>query len=277
MSEAIKSSTKSSTESLTKSLTKSLIKSPITLEIFRITDYNWHMDRIIIAIGGGELREKQTAEIDRQISGLVKKRCEGRRPTALFVGTASHDSMPYYNSFHKTYTGLFGLKTDCALTVYGEMNYEKIEGKFLKADVIYVGGGDTLFMLDGWEKSGVKKLILDAYERGVVICGLSAGAICWFDEMFTDSAGADYEFKSALGVLKGGACPHFDKRKADFENKISDATVDEFICVEDLSAVMFVNGVLKCASDSTGNSYIANVKNAEISYKLIGKSDFSQS
>lgn len=235
------------------------------------------MDKIIIAIGGGELREKQTSEIDRQISGLVKKKCECRRPTALFVGTASHDSMPYYNSFHKTYTGLFGLKTDCALTVYGEMNYKKIEGKFQKADMIYVGGGDTLFMLDSWEKSGIKKLILDAYDRGVIICGLSAGAICWFDEMFTDSAGAEYEFKKALGVLSGGACPHFDKRKADFENKIADATVENYICIEDLSAVMFVNGALKCASDSAGNSYVANVKNGEISYNIISKSDFSQS
>ncbi len=235
------------------------------------------MDKIIIAIGGGELREKQTSEIDRQISGLVKKKCEGRRPTALFVGTASHDSMPYYNSFHKTYTGLFGLKTDCALTVYGEMNYEKIEEKFQKADMIYVGGGDTLFMLDSWEKSGIKKLILDAYDRGVIICGLSAGAICWFDEMFTDSAGAEYEFKKALGVLSGGACPHFDKRKADFENKIADATVENYICIEDLSAVMYVNGALKCASDSAGNSYVANVKNGEISYNIISKSDFSQS
>ena len=185
--------------------------------------------------------------------------------------------MPYYNSFHKTYTGLFGLKTDCALTVYGEMNYEKIEGKFQKADMIYVGGGDTLFMLDSWEKSGIKKLILDAYDRGVVICGLSAGAICWFDEMFTDSAGAEYKFKKALGVLSGGACPHFDKRKADFENKISDAVVNQYICIEDLSAVMFVNGALKCASDSAGNSYVANVKNGEISYNIISKSDFSQS
>ena len=97
------------------------------------------MDKIIIAIGGGELREKQTAEIDRQICELVKKRTDGRRPVALFVGTASHDSMPYYNSFHKTYTGLYGLKTDCALTVYGEMDYEKIKGKFEKADLVYVG------------------------------------------------------------------------------------------------------------------------------------------
>ena len=228
------------------------------------------MDKIIIAIGGGELREKQTSEIDKQISGLVKKKCEGRRPTALFVGTASHDSMPYYNSFHKTYTGLFGLKTDCALTVYGEMNYEKIEGKFQKADMIYVGGGDTLFMLDSWEKSGIKKLILDAYDRGVVICGLSAGAICWFKDIYTD-------YEKALGVLSGGACPHFDKRKADFENKISDAVVNQYICIEDLSAVMFVNDALKCASDSAGNSYVANVKNGEISYNIISKSDFSQS
>lgn len=235
------------------------------------------MDKILIAIGGGELREKQTSEIDRQICDLVKKRTEGRRPVALFVGTASHDSMPYYNSFHKTYTGLFGLKTDCALTVYGEMNYEKIKGKFEKADLVYVGGGDTVYMLESWEKSGIKELILNAYERGVVICGLSAGAICWFEEMFTDSAGEDYAFKNALGILKGGACPHFDKRKTDFEREISSAKISRYICVEDLSAVMFVNGELKCASESDGNSYIAIVKNREIDYKNIVKRDISQS
>ena len=95
--------------------------------------------------------------------------------------------------------------------------------------------------------------------------------------LITDSAGAEYEFKKALGVLSGGACPHFDKRKADFENKISDAVVNQYICIEDLSAVMFVNGALKCASDSAGNSYVANVKNGEISYNIISKSDFSQS
>ena len=235
------------------------------------------MEKIIIAIGGGELREKQTLEIDGQIAALVKSRCEGCRPTALFVGTASHDSMPYYNSFHKTYTGVYGLKTDCALTVYGEMNEEKIAEKFQKADMIYVGGGDTLFMLESWEKSGIKNHIFEAYDRGVPLCGLSAGAICWFEEMFTDSAGDEYNFKPALGLLKNGACPHFNHRKSDFENKISNAEKNEYICIEDLSAVMFVNGVLKCASLSTGNSYIANVKNREIAYKIIAKSDFSQS
>lgn len=239
--------------------------------------YNFNMDKILIAIGGGELREKQTSDIDGQICGLVKKRNEGKRPVALFVGTASHDSMPYYNTFHKTYTGLFGLKTDCALTVYGEMNYEKIESKFLKADLIYVGGGDTVFMLDSWEKSGIKKLILDAYERGVVICGLSAGAICWFEEMFTDSAGEEYLFKPALGLLNGGACPHFDDRKDDFEKKLSSATAKNYVCIENLSAVMYVNGKLKCASSSCGNSYLVNVKDGKATYEIIPKSDFSQS
>ena len=90
--------------------------------------YNVFMDKIIIAIGGGEIREKETAEIDEQIASLAKKHAGDKRANALFIGTASHDSMPYYNSFHKTYTGLFGLKTDCVLTVYGEMNDEKIRG-----------------------------------------------------------------------------------------------------------------------------------------------------
>ena len=144
------------------------------------------MDKFIIAIGGGELRQKETLEIDRKICELVKSRVGDRRAVALFIGTASHDSMPYYNTFHKTYTGELGLKTDCALLVYGEMNEEKIKAKFEKADLIYVGGGNTVFMLEKWKEKGVDVLVKDAYERGVVLCGLSAGAICWFEKMFTD-------------------------------------------------------------------------------------------
>ena len=109
------------------------------------------MDKYIIAIGGGELRAKETLEIDRQIAEMAKQRAGEKRAVALFIGTASHDFMPYYNTFHKTYTGELGLKTDCVLTVYKEIDYEKIKGKFEKADMIYVGGGDTLFMIEKWK------------------------------------------------------------------------------------------------------------------------------
>ncbi len=142
----------------------------------------------IIAIGGGELRERTTLAIDEYIAALAKARAGDRRANALFIPTASHDFMPYYNTFHKVYTGVFDIKTDVALTVFKEPDLEKLKQKFEKADMIYVGGGDTVFMIEEWKKSGLLALLEDAYRRGVVIAGLSAGAICWFSDMYTDSA-----------------------------------------------------------------------------------------
>ena len=152
----------------------------------------------IIAIGGGELKSKETLEIDRYIATLARERAGENRPYGLFIGTASHDSMPYFNSFRKTYTSVFDIKADVALTVYGEMDLEKIKGKFEKADFIYVGGGDTLYMLKRWQEFGLFDLIRDAYERGVIICGLSAGAICWFEDIYTDSELVEREEKQML-------------------------------------------------------------------------------
>ena len=144
----------------------------------------------IIAIGGGELRERTTLKIDEYLANLAKAHAGEIRANALFIPTASHDFMPYYNTFHKVYTGVFNIKTDVALTVFKEPDMEKMKAKFEKADMIYVGGGDTVFMIEHWKQSGLLPLIEDAYNRGVIIAGLSAGAICWFSDIYTDSAAA---------------------------------------------------------------------------------------
>lgn len=230
------------------------------------------MDKYIIAIGGGELRAKETLEIDRQIADMAKLHVGEKRAVALFIGTASHDFMPYYNTFHKTYTGELGLKTDCVLTVYKEIDYEKIKGKFYSADMIYIGGGDTLFMMDKWKETGIDKLILDAYERGVIVAGLSAGAICWFEKAFTDSFilngdSKEYAFCNAMGVLKGGACPHFNERASDFEQKQSPLKNGTWYCIENNSAVVFKNGEFFKSLSCGGKSYkydIFNEKSTKI-------------
>ena len=147
-------------------------------------------ERTIISIGGGELRERTTLKIDEYIAGRAKARTGIRRANALFLPTASHDFMPYYNTFHKVYTGVFDIKTDVALCVFKDADLARMREKFEKADMIYAGGGDTVFMIEQWKKTGLLPLIREAYERGVVICGLSAGAICWFSDMYTDSATA---------------------------------------------------------------------------------------
>ncbi len=176
----------------------------------------------IIAIGGGELRERTTIKIDEYIARLAKERAGENRANALFIPTASHDFMPYYNTFHKVYTGMFNIKTDVALTVYKEPDMEKLKGKFEKADVIYVGGGDTVFMMEHWKKSGLLPLLKDAYDRGVILAGLSAGAICWFSDIYTDSEmvngdGEKYSMFQGLNWINGIISPHYGSRMLDFD------------------------------------------------------------
>lgn len=218
-------------------------------------------DRIIISIGGGELKGKTTNKIDEYVATLAKKRAGSQRAYGLFLGTASHDSMPYFNTFRKTYTSDFDVKADCALTVYGEMSYDKIRDKFYKADMIYIGGGDTVFMIDYWKKCGVLDLVIDAYRRGVVMCGLSAGAIFWFNKMYTDSAcNTDspnlYSIHDGLGILDGVCTPHYNERLIDFDKIFLDKCLNSALAIENDCAVQFVNEKLIGCISSGGKAYI---------------------
>lgn len=224
----------------------------------------------IIAIGGGELKTKQTLEIDRYIAALAREHAGDARPYGLFIGTASHDSMPYFNSFRKTFTSVFDIKADVALTVYGEMSIEKISEKFQKADFIYVGGGDTLYMLEQWRSSGLLDLICDAYDRGVIICGLSAGAICWFEDIYTDSdmilgKNSPYSMQKGLGWLGGIACPHYDERIGDFDKTVASAARDiSAFAIENCAALEFVNGALTRSISCGGKAFLIEKNGDEI-------------
>jgi dipeptidase E len=224
--------------------------------------------RRIIAIGGGELRERTTLAIDEYIANLAKERAGERRANALFIPTASHDFMPYYNTFHKVYTGVFNIKTDVALTVFKEVDLEKLKGKFEKADMIYVGGGDTVFMIDSWKQSGMLPLLKDAYERGVIIAGLSAGAICWFTDMYTDSEkalgeGEKYAMFKGLGWVDGTISPHYGARMLDFD-KIVCYNNFRALGLEDNSALVIEEGQAVKSLTSGGKAWLLESEQGQI-------------
>ena len=221
----------------------------------------------IIAIGGGELKERTTLKIDEYITKLAKERAGERRANALFIPTASHDFMPYYNTFHKVYTGVFDIKTDVALTVFKEVDLERLKAKFDKADVIYVGGGDTVFMMRSWAETGVLPLIQEAYKRGVILAGLSAGAICWFSDIYTDSALVNGDEKYAmfkgLGWKKGVISPHYNSRMLDFDKIVC----YNYACaygVEDNAALVIENGEIVGSILSGGKAWRIESKDGKI-------------
>lgn len=227
------------------------------------------MTKRIIAIGGGEIKSKTTLKIDEYIASIAKEHAGEKRANALFIGTASHDSMPYFNSFRKTYTSVFDIKAEVALMVYGEMSVEKIAGKIEMADCIYVGGGDTVFMLDKWKEFGIDKLLIDAYNQGKIICGLSAGAICWFKDMYTDyeimrGQSSEYTLKKGLGVLDGAMCPHFNEREKDFTLALKKGVIKGAYCVENDCAIEFVDGQFSKVISAGGKAYYMSIDGDKI-------------
>ena len=225
--------------------------------------------RKIIAIGGGELRERTTLKIDEYIAGLAKARAGERRANALFIPTASHDFMPYYNTFHKVYTGVFDIKTDVALSVFKEVDLEKMKAKFEKADVIYVGGGDTVFMMESWKKTGLLPLIEDAYKRGVILAGLSAGAICWFSDIYTDSQAVrgesdeEYAMFTGLDWVKGVISPHYGARMLDFDKLVC----YNYTCaygIEDNAAIVLEDEEIVGSISSGGKAWMLDCEGNEL-------------
>ena len=212
----------------------------------------------IIAIGGGELKERTTLAIDEYIAALAKEAAGERRANALFIPTASHDFMPYYNTFHKVYTGVFDIKTDVLLSVFKDADLEKWQGKIDKADVIYVGGGDTVFMIEHWKKVGLLPLLQKAYDSGKLIVGLSAGAICWFSDIYTDSLktedGAQYAMFKGLGWIDGIISPHYGSRMLDFD-KIVCYNYDCAFGIEDNAALLIKDGEVVGSISAGGAAY----------------------
>ncbi|MBV9384929.1 MAG: peptidase E [Chroococcidiopsidaceae cyanobacterium CP_BM_ER_R8_30] len=80
-------------------------------------------------------------------------------------------------------------------------------------DIIYVGGGNTKNLIALWKEWGLEQVLREAWENGMILAGLSAGSICWFEEGVTDSIPGSLTALKCLGFLKGSNCPHYDGEK----------------------------------------------------------------
>ena len=202
--------------------------------------------RQIVAMGGGGFSmEPRNLRLDRYILALTGK----ARPRVCFLPTASGDSRDYVRRFH-----LAMAKHRC---VASELTLFRRDGRdlhdfILSQDVIYVGGGNTANLLAVWRLHGVDRIIREAWRRGVVLCGVSAGMICWFEASVTDSFGPLRELKDGLGLLPGSACPHYDgeaKRRPTFHRLVRARILPAGVAADDGAAIHFVGRkILKCVT-----------------------------
>jgi dipeptidase E len=207
------------------------------------------MRRTIVAIGGGEIRTRGTAAIDREIIRLANK----KNPKLLFIPTASSDSERYWKHVQEYFGKFLKCKTDVLFLIKERPSREQIRNKILSADIIYVGGGNTLMMMRLWRRLGVDKLLVQAYQSGTVLSGISAGSICWFDSGHSDSMSFynprkwQYINVKGLGLINGINCPHYNgmtrgvPRRKHFRDMIR-KTGGVGIAIENNCAIEFIEG-----------------------------------
>lgn len=231
----------------------------------------------IVAIGGGEINKHETLAIDKEIIRLSGK----KYPRVLFIPTASSDSSDYINNFIDYYGKHLNCKVDVLKLIKQNVSTSEIKNKIISSDVVYVGGGNTLMMMKLWRKLGVDTILKEAYKSGIVMCGISAGAICWFK--FGNSDSRRFTNPSAplirvrgLGILNVLLCPHYHSKKyskdrASTLKEMMKRTPGKGLAIDDFCAVSVVDGVYKVITSRTGaNAYSVYWKRGKFCHEKIG-------
>ncbi|MEO8448133.1 MAG: Type 1 glutamine amidotransferase-like domain-containing protein [bacterium] len=203
-----------------------------------MTDKIFKRPKQILALGGGMFSmEPENGMLDKYLLNLIPK----ERPRICFLGTASNDGMEYRDMFYN-----FFRNEQCEPSHLSLLDPPKnIEEFIMDKDIIHVGGGNTKLIVDQWKKSGLDKIMRKAYDNGIVLSGMSAGAICWFEDGITNPSPGKLTLLPCLGLLDGSFCPHYDERaelRSAFHKLILSDVIQSGYGAEDGAAIHFVDG-----------------------------------
>lgn len=208
--------------------------------------------RQIIALGGGGFSmEPENPLLDR----YILKQSTKKKPEICFIGTASGDAESYIERFYA-----FFQKENCEPTHLSlfKPHTRDIKKFILEQDILYVGGGNTKNLMALWHEWQLDIAIRQAYDKGTILAGLSAGSLCWFEEGVTDSYGSVLEPISCLGLIRGSHCPHYDgeeDRRPTYQKFVRDETIGSGFAADDGVALHFIDEELHHVVSSRPNSH----------------------
>ncbi len=159
--------------------------------------------RRLVAMGGGSVGEGTLHPLTTDY--LLSLVPDSRR--VCFVPTASADDQFAVTGFFDAFAGR------CEATwlpLFGRRDAD-LRARVLEQDLVLVWGGNTANMLAIWRTHGLDTILREAWQAGVVLAGMSAGAICWFEASVTNSFGPGLApLRDGVGLLEGSCCPHYD-------------------------------------------------------------------
>jgi peptidase E len=203
--------------------------------------------RQIVALGGGGFSmERGNTLLDDYVVGLA----ENARPRICFLPTASGDADHYIVRFYRAFDASRCEPSHISLFRRDE-GAADIHEHLLASDIIYVGGGSVVSLLGTWRAHGLDETLREAWRRGVVLCGVSAGSLCWFTSAVSAFHGRA-EHVGGLGLLPWSNCVHYDgepKRDAAFRQLLKAGMCSGF-ALEDGAALHFIGNRLDRAISS---------------------------
>jgi peptidase E len=208
------------------------------------------MAQIIAMGGGGFSMEPDNLALDRYVIAQTGK----TYPKVTFLSQASGEARDYIINFYKAFNEL-----DCQashLSLF-QPHTADLESYLLSQDVIYVGGGNTKSMLALWREWGLPAILRRAYEEGIVLAGISAGSICWFEQGLTDSIPGKLTMLPCMGFLSGSCTPHYDgeaQRRPSFQSLVASGGIMPGFAFDDSAAGHFIDGKLDSVVSSRPNA-----------------------
>jgi peptidase E len=214
--------------------------------------------KTIFAVGGWRA-VKDGLPLMRYFVGLTGK----PTPKVCLLPTATGDSAESIVTYYDIMNQL-----DCRprhLRLFQPSRVSNFEEVLLDMDAIYVGGGNTLNMLAIWRDQGIDKTLQKAWNRGIVLGGESAGAICWFSQGCTDSRPGKLTALEGLGWLPGSACPHFndEKRRTAYHELVLAGQLRDGLALEEGVGALFEDEKLIRLVTSIPNARAYAVKRLE--------------
>jgi peptidase E len=177
----------------------------------------------IVALGGGGFSmERDSSLLDDYVLSLT----DAPRPRVCFLPTASGDADHYVVRFYRR----FAASCDASHVSLFRRDQgtggveDDLASHLLAQDLIYVGGGNVVSMLGAWRAHGLDDVLRKAWRKGIVLCGPSAGSLCWFDEALSAFHGAPRGVRG-LGLLPYSNCVHYDaepQRRAEYHRFVGD-------------------------------------------------------
>jgi dipeptidase E len=210
--------------------------------------------RQIVAFGGGGFSmESGNPLLDDYALAL----CKRERPRVCFLPSASGDADHYVVRFYRAFRADRCEASHISL-FRREQGPADLREHLLSQDLIYVGGGSVVSLLGVWRAHGIDSILREAWEAGVVLCGLSAGSLCWFEEAVSGFHGPPRRVEG-LGLLPYSNCVHYEptsERRFAYHQLLRDGMRSGY-AAEDSAALHFVGRELSrvVASRPTARGY----------------------